>query len=120
MSFAEKLTGIVDRVEGAVAAMVLGIDGIPIERRARDPGFDVEAVAAELTTLLRRGTQTAADTQLGSLRELIIVAEHLTVLMRPITREYFLLLVLSPGGNVGRARFEMRKAQLALEGEFAI
>lgn len=120
MSFAEKLTAIVGRVEGAVAAMVLGIDGIPIERQARDPEFDIEAIAAELTTLLRRSMQTAADAELGPLTELIVVTERATVLMRPITQEYFLLLALNPGGNVGRARFEMRKAQLALESEFAI
>jgi predicted regulator of Ras-like GTPase activity (Roadblock/LC7/MglB family) len=120
LSFAEKLTAIVGRVEGAVAAMVLGIDGIPIERQARDPEFDIEAIAAELTTLLRRSMQTAADAELGPLTELIVVTERATVLMRPITQEYFLLLALNPGGNVGRARFEMRKAQLALESEFAI
>jgi hypothetical protein len=30
------------------------------------------------------------------------------------------MLALNPGGNVGRARFELRKAQLAMETEFAI
>jgi hypothetical protein len=40
--------------------------------------------------------------------------------LRPITSEYFLLLALNPGGNTGRARFELRKAQLAMEIEFAM
>jgi len=30
------------------------------------------------------------------------------------------MLAVTPGGNVGRARYELRKAQLVLEEEFAI
>ena len=122
MSFSDTLGGLAKRIEGAVAAIILGIDGIPIERyvTALEPGLDVEMIATELTTLLRRGMHTATDTGLGDLRELVIVTERLTILLRPITPDYFLMLAVLPGGNVGRARYELRKAQLVLEEEFAI
>lgn len=122
MSFSDTLGGLAKRIEGAVAAIILGIDGIPIERyvTALEPGLDVEMIATELTTLLRRGMHTATDTGLGDLRELVIVTERLTILLRPITPDYFLMLAVTPGGNVGRARYELRKAQLVLEEEFAI
>jgi predicted regulator of Ras-like GTPase activity (Roadblock/LC7/MglB family) len=102
--------------------VILGIDGIPIERQVAnlDPLLDIDSVATEFTTLLRRSIRTAGDTGLGELREIILATDEMTFLLRPITSDYFLLLVVGTGGNVGRARFELRKAQLALEEEFAI
>jgi predicted regulator of Ras-like GTPase activity (Roadblock/LC7/MglB family) len=123
LSFGDTLSRITAKIEGAIAAVILGIDGIPIERYVEDnvdDSVDIEMVATELTTLLRRGMHTASDTQLGELREMIIATEKMTFLLRPITSEYFLMLAVSPTGNVGRARFELRKAQLALLEEFAI
>jgi len=122
LSFSDTLEALAKRIEGAVAAIILGIDGIPIERHisAFEPGLDLEILATELTTLLRRGMHTATDTALGDLREMVIATERLTILLRPITPDYFLMLAVLPGGNVGRARYELRKAQLVLEEEFAI
>jgi len=122
LSFSDTLGALATRIEGAVAAIILGIDGIPIERfiPAIEPGLDLEMIATELTTLLRRGMHTATDAALGDLREMIITTDRLTILLRPITQDYFLMLAVIPGGNVGRARYELRKAQLVLEEEFAI
>lgn len=122
VSFAQTLSRMVDRVEGGLAAIILGIDGIPIERHVADlePAMDIDSVATEFTTLLRRSMRTASDTGLGELSEMILATDRMTFLLRPITPEYFLLLAISKGGNVGRARFELRKAQLGLEEEFAI
>lgn len=122
MSFANILTAMVNRVEGSAGAVILGIDGIVIERviRDMDPALDLDWVATEFTTLLRRSIHTASDTGLGDLNEMMFSTNLMTFLLRPITNDYFLLFGINPGGNVGRARFELRKAQLALETEFAI
>jgi predicted regulator of Ras-like GTPase activity (Roadblock/LC7/MglB family) len=122
VSFNDTLARIVGRIEGAVAAVILGIDGIPIDRYVDglDPDLDIELMATELTTLLRRSMRTASDTALGELHELVLAADRMTFLLRPITSDYFLLLALVPGGNVGRARYELRKAQMVLMAEFAI
>ena len=122
MSFIGTLTQMVDRIEGCAAGAILGVDGILIERYVHElaPPMDIDLVATEFTTLLRRSMRTATDTDLGELQEMVLATDHMTFLARPITAEYFLLLALNPGGNVGRARFELRKAQLTLETEFAI
>ncbi|HUK90143.1 MAG TPA: hypothetical protein VLZ81_07060 [Blastocatellia bacterium] len=122
MSFADMLSAITGRVEGAIAAIIVGIDGIPIERVAtgEDHELDIEIIATEFTTLLRRAMHTATDTELGQLQEMVLGTERAQFLLRPITPEYFLMIALAPGGNTGRARFELRKAQLALENEFSI
>ena len=122
MGFTDTLSGIANKIEGCAAVVILGIDGIPIERHVKDPdtSLDIETVATEFTTLVRRSMRTASDTELGDMREMIFATDAMSFLLRPITSEYFLLLALNPDGNVGRARFELRKAQLAMETEFAI
>ena len=122
MTFIESLTEIVNRIEGCAGAVILGIDGIVIERFMPDldPDMDLDLVATELTTLLRRSMRVASDTELGAMREMMFNTDRQIFLLRPITPDYFLLLALNPGGNVGRARFELRKVQLALESEFVI
>jgi predicted regulator of Ras-like GTPase activity (Roadblock/LC7/MglB family) len=122
LGFSETLSQIVDRIEGSVAAMILGIDGIAIERyiRGTPTDLDIEIVATEFTTLLRRAAHTASDTDLGQMREMVLSSEKGHFLLRPMTSDYFLLLILEPNSSVGRARFELRKAELALAEEFAI
>jgi predicted regulator of Ras-like GTPase activity (Roadblock/LC7/MglB family) len=122
LSFIGTLTEMVDRIEGCAAGAILGIDGILIERYVHElaPSMDIDLLATEFTTLLRRSMRTAIDTDLGNLQEMVLATDQMTFLARPITAEYFLLLALNPGGNIGRARFELRKAQLTLETEFAI
>jgi predicted regulator of Ras-like GTPase activity (Roadblock/LC7/MglB family) len=122
MSFGTILSEMVGRVEGGGVALILGLDGIVIERFIGDidPALDIDLIATELTTLLRRSIHTATDTGLGDLRELIFNTDLMTFVLRSVTSEYFLLFGVNPGGNIGRARFELRKAQLVLEPEFTI
>jgi hypothetical protein len=42
------------------------------------------------------------------------------MVMRLLSRDYFVVLALSAQGNLGRARFELRKAELKLAKEFAV
>ena len=122
MGFSDALSKIANRIEGCAAVVILGIDGIAIDRHVQDldPAFDIDVVATEFTTLVSRGMRTASDTDLGELNEIVLAADKLTLLLRPITSEYFLFLALNAGASLGRARFELRKAQLAMEVEFAI
>jgi len=107
------------RVPETRLVMIMGTDGIAIEKLAPTPDANLDAVAAEYTTLLRASLQAARDTGLGPLQELSVVAEGLTALMVGITPEYFLFAALAPGALIGRARFALRVASLALEREFA-
>ena len=123
MTFSDVLERMTSRIQGGSAAMILGVDGIPIERYIADgqnSDLDIEMISTELTTLLRRSMKTAADTALGQLNEMLLTTDRMTFLLRPITTDYFLILAILPGGNVGRGRFELRKAQLSLMEEFVL
>ena len=117
-AFAEVLKDVAGRVPESELLMVIGTDGIPIEKLTLRADPNMEAVAAEHTTLLRASLAAAADTGLGALQELAITTERLTTLLVAITPDYFIFASLAPGAVMGRARFALRLAALALEREF--
>jgi len=117
-SFSDALAGVARRVPEIEIVMIIGTDGIPIEKLSVRPDPNMEAVAAELTTLLRASLSAAADTGLGALEELSMVTERMITLLVAITPEYFLFASLAPGALMGRARFALRVAGLGLVREF--
>jgi predicted regulator of Ras-like GTPase activity (Roadblock/LC7/MglB family) len=118
-SFDEVLNSVTQRVPEMQAVMIMGTDGIPIQKVIVRQAPNMEAVAAEYTTLLRASVSAAADTGLGELLELTVVTEKMVMLLVGITPEYFLYAVLQPGALIGRARHALRSAGWALQSEFA-
>lgn len=117
--FADTLKAIADRIPEVRMLLIMGTDGIPVDRYVRVADPDLEAIAAEYTTLLRASLTAAHDTGLGVLREVTVVNDALTALLVGITPEYFLFAALGPGARVGEARFALRLAGYRLEPEFA-
>jgi predicted regulator of Ras-like GTPase activity (Roadblock/LC7/MglB family) len=120
--FKEVLETIIERTEGSLGALIMGIDGIAVERLLKDAGQEanLDVAAAEFTSLVRSAQKAGKDTGLGKLRELVISLEGAVMIMRLLGREYFVVLAMSPEGNLGRARFELRKAELQIASEFAL
>lgn len=120
--FKETLETLLERTEGSLGALIMGIDGIAVERSLRQAGQEanLDVAAAEFTSLVRSAQRAGKDTGLGSLRELVISLDDAVLLMRLLGRDYFVVLAIRPDGNLGRARFELRKAELQMAGEFAV
>lgn len=120
--FKTALEAIMERTEGSIGALIMGADGIAVEKimgkEGRDANLDV--AAAEFTSLIRNAQRTGTDTGLGELRELVVNLESALVIMRLFSHDYFVVLALKPDGNLGRGRFELRKAELQLAKEFAL
>lgn len=122
MVFSDLLKQIVHKVEGVVGVLIMGLDGIAIEQQI-EPSHHYDGqlsiIAAAYATLLRNSMRTSSDVGVGALQEMTVISGNLTLVIKLINPEYFLLIALGPNGNIGRARFELRKAQLLLEEEFA-
>jgi predicted regulator of Ras-like GTPase activity (Roadblock/LC7/MglB family) len=120
--FKEPLRAIIERTDGSIGALIMGTDGIAVEKvlteEARDANLDV--AAAEFTSLVRNAQRAGVDTGLGGLRELVISLESAVMVMRLLSRDYFVVLAMRPDGNLGRGRFEIRKAELELAREFIV
>ena len=120
--FKEMLEDIIGRTEGSLGALIMGTDGIAVEKVFGDAGVDanLDVAAAEFTSLVRSAQRAGIDTGLGGLRELVISLEGAIMVMRLLSRDYFIVLALGSQGNLGRARFEVRKTELKLAKEFAV
>jgi len=119
--FKQTLEAILERTEGSLGALIMGIDGIPVERSLKEgQESNLDVAAAEFTSLLRNAQRAGKDTGLGNLRELVITLDEAVVLMRLLGTEYFVVLAIRPDGNLGRGRFELRKAELQMASEFAV
>jgi predicted regulator of Ras-like GTPase activity (Roadblock/LC7/MglB family) len=120
--FKDVLETILERTEGSLGALIMGTDGLAVERSLKQAGQEanLDVAAAEFTSLVRSAQRAGNDTGLGNLRELVISLEDAVLLMRLLGRDYFVVLAISPEGNLGRARFELRKAEMQIAGEFAM
>lgn len=120
--FKQALQDIVEKTDGSLGALIMGADGLPVESFFSEEGSDanLDVVAASLTPLIRSAAKPAKDLDLGELRELVIAMGKVTVVMRLFTQDYFVVLAMNPEGNLGRGRYELRKAELMLAKEFAV
>jgi predicted regulator of Ras-like GTPase activity (Roadblock/LC7/MglB family) len=116
--FAETLREIATRLVDVDAIFLMGLDGLPIEKIITNETLNIELLIAEFTTILRNTMQTSKEVQAGNLQEFLIMSDRMTLLLKAITEEYFLLLILPADANLGRARFELKKARYVLEKEF--
>jgi predicted regulator of Ras-like GTPase activity (Roadblock/LC7/MglB family) len=110
------LTGLRARVEGAIAVSLIGLDGIAVETvGAGQVALDV--LGAEFGGFVKsiRHANTELDT--GEVLQFALVTEKYITFLSEVTPEYYILLVLQPDGNYGRARFELAKAKYMLRDE---
>ena len=118
--FGEVLESILNKVEGTLAAVVMGMDGIPVENRAVSSSDNIESLAAEYSSLLKGTAFTNQEVGLGAIEEMVVSSETRIIVIRMITAEYFVMVLLGKNGNIGRTRFELKKAKFVLEKELAI
>lgn len=114
--FREVLGGLRDRVDGALAVSLIGLDGIAVEMIG-DGQVPLDVLGAEFGGFVKsiRHANTELDT--GEVRQFALVTERYITFLSEVTPEYYILLVLRPDGNYGRARFELSKAKHALRDE---
>lgn len=113
--FLEQLSRISERIGGVLALSLVAKDGIPVESVSSDPELDIEVLAAELISQARSINENHRQLDVGEVQQLSVLTDRLTLIVSAVTPDYYLLLVLGPDGNYGRARFELRRARLALE-----
>ena len=113
--FAETLKKVVDNVEGGIAAVIMGLDGISVDTYIKLPDrVDVNTVAMEFSFILSQVRKAGDSLAVGNLEELSVKAQRLLLVCRMISSQYFIAIVMAPEGNFGKARYLARLAQPAL------
>lgn len=109
--FKDVLRDVVERTEGGVAGLVMGFDGIAIERYLKQgASLDVDSIGMEYGVLLQQIGKAAEALDAGAMQEVSLRAERQTTVLRYLNQEYFVALTLEPHGNLGKGRFLLRTA----------
>ncbi|NWF97745.1 MAG: roadblock/LC7 domain-containing protein [Nitrospirae bacterium] len=118
MSFAEVLKETVDKVDGAVSAMIIGSDGITVQEYLTEKLIDLTELSAEASAMIKDINLAALNLGIGEAREFSIISDKCGIIMRKITSDYYLALIIHPDGNYGKGRFVLKTAVPKLAGEF--
>ena len=119
--FRENIKQLVEKLDGGVAAVLMGFDGISVDSYAKT-GYDgalpdIQTLAMEFAHLIAQARRTLVSLDAGALEEFTLRAEALTLVVRVLTQEYFLACAILPTGNVGKARYLMKVTGHALRAD---
>jgi predicted regulator of Ras-like GTPase activity (Roadblock/LC7/MglB family) len=117
MTLSENLQGMLKELEEAGGIAIVGMDGIIVEEKKRDPQMDLQMLGAEFSGLFKSAGKLSESVEFGEVSELMTSADRSIVILRRVTVEYFLILVMRPDGNLGKARFLLRRALPLLKTE---
>jgi predicted regulator of Ras-like GTPase activity (Roadblock/LC7/MglB family) len=113
--FAETLKKVVDNIEGGIAAVIMGLDGISVDTYIKlADRVDVNTVAMEFSFILSQVRKAGDSLAVGNLEELSVKAQRLLLVCRMLSPQYFIAIAMAPEGNFGKARYLARLAQPAL------
>ena len=110
MSFEPTLQKMIDACPGVLGIALMGGDGIPIAEIESEPGSDVVGGAGvefgRILDEVRKGSDALGG---GKLDEIMITLNRFTLIFRTVDDELFLVVALAADGNLGKARFLLRR-----------
>lgn len=117
--FNEVLQDILDRTEGCLGVLIIGLDGITVEKLWHNDVTDLnlQIAVTEYVSLAKDARHLSGDNDLSPFREMTISNGDESFIIRLIDEEHFLTVILSEQGNSGRARYELQRAELLLNSE---
>ncbi len=118
MPFTDILKEVVHGTEGALGALIVGLDGIPVEEYAVSSDMDIQSMTVEYSSLIKEIEKGSQAAQMGSTKEVTVIADKAMIMLRRLNDEYFFVLILKPEGNFGKGRFLLRMSVPKLLKEF--
>ena len=117
MPFKNLLQEMLDKLPGAVGAIIADWEGEAVDQVARMDDFEIKVLGAHKGIILTQLRHALQRLDGGALEEVLINFERAKVLISPLNDDYFLVLTVGPEVMVGKASFVMRRCveQLRLE-----
>jgi predicted regulator of Ras-like GTPase activity (Roadblock/LC7/MglB family) len=108
--FRDTLQKMVDRLEGGVAGILMGSDGIAVDSYTREGQneLDIQTVGMELAHAIAQMRKAVERLDMGQAAEITVRAEKFVVLVHVLSDEYFVACAVRPEASFGKARYLMR------------
>ncbi len=117
MSFSEILKSASSRVEGSVGALIFASDGIFVDAYLTENSIDTQALSAELSLIIKNITAAFRNLELGDIDEFFMTSNTYKLLLKKISPDYYMVMLLKPEGNIGKGRFIMKITAPVIEKE---
>ena len=120
MSFANALTEIVEGCGGGIGAVLVGNDGIPIDQVVVSSApegplsEDISTAGVEFGRILDEIRKAADALAGGAVVETVVVLSQFSLVFHPVDGEVMLVVIVSPDGNLGKARYLIRRTLPAI------
>ncbi|UCD85052.1 MAG: roadblock/LC7 domain-containing protein [Deltaproteobacteria bacterium] len=119
MVFGEIIKEVVERVEGGLAGVIMGVDGIAVDNYIKGGGeLEIQSVGAEYAVIVEQVKGVSEMLKSGKLKEFITFSEGFILIIHSINEDYFAALALKPEGNYGKGRYLLRMAIPKIRAEF--
>ena len=123
MSFETILEGIVRDGSGVLGVALMQSDGIPIVQAqaaggASDPlRGDIGAAGVEFGRIVGDITKASDALGGGEVKETVVSLARFTLIFHSVADDVLLVMALHPDGNLGKARYLIRRNVLAIRQE---
>ncbi len=120
-SMGTKLRGILQELVGddTRAAAVVAMDGTIVESVAKGGSSDLSRAGLDLAALIKVGAYCTRRLEGGDLDYVTLTTESLAVLVVLMSPLHYLATVLDAGGNVARARLQIRRRKAEIVEQLA-
>ncbi len=116
MSLRNVLREIVESVDGALGAIVMGYDGIPLDEYLKECTlFDLQVLSVEYATVLKEVRKAVDVLGSGTMEEISINTDVSRVIIRVIDDDLFVILALLNDGNYGKGRYVLKQQSLRIK-----
>ncbi len=105
----EILQEIVANVEGAACAAVFRLDGEVVDTYTVDSALPLGRLGPDIGVLAKLSNYLVWKVNAGSLEYCVLLAERFILVLSPVEIDYALVIGLRQGGNLGKARLQMKK-----------
>jgi predicted regulator of Ras-like GTPase activity (Roadblock/LC7/MglB family) len=117
--FRDTLQKMVDRLDGGVAGILMGFDGIAVDHysRAGQDEIDIQTVGMEMAHAIAQLRKAVERLELGQAAEITVRSDKLVVLVYVLSEDYFIACAVRPDTSFGKARYVMRLAAPQIRAE---
>ena len=109
MSLRASLNTIVQSVDGALSAIIMAYDGIPIDEvTVEQPELDIQLLSVEYSSVLKEIKRAVDVIKMGDLEEVYVSTTRTCVVVRVLSNELFAVLIMNRDGNIGKGRYLLK------------